>query len=52
VSSLWLIATVTVLYSAISISYFIKHNWGMAWVWGGYALANGGFLYMELAKKI
>jgi len=48
---MWLIATVTVLYTAIAISYALKKNWGMAWVWAGYALANGGFLYMEIIKK-
>ena len=50
-SSMWLIATVTVLYSAISMSYMLKKNWAMACVWAGYAFANGGFLYMEIMKK-
>jgi len=49
---MWLILTVTVLYASISISYILKKDWGMAWVWFGYALANGGFLYMELNKLI
>jgi len=48
--SSWLIAVVTILYASISISYLVKGNLGMAWIWGGYALANGGFLYLELSK--
>lgn len=43
--STWLIAVVTLIYFGVAVSFWREGNLGNAWVFAGYALANGGFLY-------
>ena len=41
-------AIVTVLYMGTCVAHLWKHEWALAVVWGGYALANIGLIASQL----
>jgi hypothetical protein len=49
--SFLLIAIPTVCYAGASVSYGIQRDWPSVVIFAGYALANTGFLAIELMRK-
>ncbi len=48
--NIWLIGAVAVVYTFIAINYFIQDQPGAGIIWGGYALANIGFIWLDLTR--
>jgi hypothetical protein len=40
----WFVILSTLLYVGAAIAYLVEGRYGLAWMYAGYALANGGVL--------
>jgi hypothetical protein len=49
--SFWLVLLPTVCYAGAAVSYGIHRDWPSVVIFAGYAIANCGFLAIELMRK-
>lgn len=50
--SFWLILIPTLCYAGTAVAYGIRKDWPQATIFTGYALANCGFLAIEMMRTV